>query len=52
MLESMVIVVCVGQRFRLAQAEQEEVNPEVGVTLLPDRAIRLQLERVASHAST
>ena len=52
MLESMVIVVCVGQRFRLAQAEQEEVNPEVGVTLLPDRAIRLQLGRVASHAST
>ncbi|HCL71879.1 MAG: hypothetical protein CMQ07_00500 [Gammaproteobacteria bacterium] len=46
-LESMLILACGRQRFRFAQADQEEVNPEVGVTLLPDRAIRLQLEPLA-----
>lgn len=49
-LESMLILACVGQRFQITQAEQEEVYPEVGVTLLPDRAIRLQLEAIASPA--
>jgi cytochrome P450 len=46
-LESILILACVGQRFRLAQADQEEVNPEAGVNLLPDRAIRLQIEPLA-----
>ncbi len=30
-LESMLILACGRQRFRFAQADQEEVNPEVGV---------------------
>ena len=51
-LESMLILACIGQRYRLAPADQQVVKPEVGVTLLPDRAIRLQLLPARSAAET
>ena len=51
-LWALLILACIGQRYRLAPADQQVVKPEVGVTLLPDRAIRLQLLPARSAAET
>ncbi len=42
-LESTLILACIGQRFDLALLDDAEIVPQAQVTLLPERAICLQL---------
>lgn len=44
MLESILILACIGQRFNISLARDENINPDAKVTLIPSGEISLKLE--------
>ena len=47
-LESTLILACIGQRFDFSLADEREVSPKAQVTLLPESAISLRLRNRAA----
>ena len=48
-LESMLVLASIGQRFEFSLEDEAEVEPSAQVTLLPGQEIRLRLRRCPAH---